>query len=139
MLGIVGYFFALIYAITLVLRDPIRYWSNLPMTAMEAEALLGLSAMAILTLMAVISGQWAVRLFTTWWRPLLRLGYIAYLLLVIRALILEGAIWQEWSRTFATVPPPRLLLTLFALCVIFLRIALEVGIRGKGKSTTDSG
>lgn len=139
-LGLLGYYLALSYSISLVIRYPDRYGAGLLMTLREPEALLGIGAMTILTLLAIISASWAIKALGSYWRPMLRLGYIAYLFLVIRALILEGKTWTAWGQSLDTLPPPRMILTLFALSIIYLRIVLEVDLRisrrGKSADTT---
>ncbi len=134
MLGITGYFCALTYSISLFFRDTDRYWTNLSSSLKDIDVLLGLGAMAILTFMALISSNWAVKMFGKNWRTLLRAGYIAYLLLIIRAFYLEEAIWTQWFLSRNSLAPPRLVLTFFALLVLYLRVFLEFGIRLKKKN-----
>jgi DMSO/TMAO reductase YedYZ heme-binding membrane subunit len=134
MLGLVGYYIALAYSLTLLLRNLDLYWNHPTTSLLQPEALLGLSAMAIFTFMAVISGNWAVKLLGTSWRAWLRTGYIAYLLLVIRAFSIEGEMWRSWAMTRETVPSLRLVLTVFALMVIYARIGLEIALRLKKKT-----
>lgn len=128
-LGLVGYYLALAYSVTLVFRFPDRYLSNFFTTLFQFEALTGLAAMAIFTMMAIISGNWAVKILGGSWRPLLRLGYLAYLLLILRAFNIEGGAWWSWATQLNGLPPARLLLTIFALLVIDLRIILEICLR----------
>ncbi len=133
-LGLVGYYLALIYSITLLFRFPEKYNLLDSLSFLTVESILGLSAMGIFTFMAIISGTWAVKRFGKTWRSYLRLGYVAYTLLIIRAVIVEGSMWSEWWTLKATVPPPRLLLSCFAIAVILLRIALEISLRTKQKA-----
>ncbi len=128
-LGLVGYYFALVYSLTLVFRFPEKYGNGLTSHILDGEVLLGFGAMAILTMMAIISHPQAVHILgATFWRILLRMGYIAFILLIIRAVMIEGEIWQVWFSTMETVPPPRLVLTVFAIAVIVLRIILQIAI-----------
>ena len=138
MLGVVGYLFALIYSSTLVLLDSERYGSYLLEHILDIDILLGLIAMIIFTVMFLISFPWAIRTLGRHWRPVLRLGYIAFVLLIIRALFIEGMIWRAWISMPIALPPPRFLLSIFALSVIYLRFALEIGIRQKKKRTPSS-
>jgi DMSO/TMAO reductase YedYZ heme-binding membrane subunit len=137
-IGLLGYYFAVAYTVTLILRFPDRYWFQLASSFFTFEVQLGIAAMAILTFMAVISQNWAALRLGRHWRPLLRLGYLAYALLIIRAVIVEGAGWQLWAEKFETVPPPRLLLTLYALLVIALRLILEIALQKKKSLVTNS-
>jgi DMSO/TMAO reductase YedYZ heme-binding membrane subunit len=128
-LGLLGYYFALAYSITLLIRNRDWYIGHWRESFIQPEALLGLSARAILTMMAIISGNWAVKILGSHWRTLLRTGYIAYVFLIVRALLVEGDMWREWLVTQTTVAPPRLMLTVFALMVIYARIGLEIALR----------
>ncbi len=132
-LGLLGYYFALAHSLTLLWRFP-RYIQEIPQAYLNPEALLGLTAMAIWTFMAIISANWAMRVLGRNWRRALRLGYIAYGLLVIRAYLILGDTWREWLSDPVTLPHPRLLLTCFALAVILLRVLLEVALRRKKKT-----
>lgn len=125
-LGLTGYFLALGYSILLLWIDPTRYfygfWNNLH----TADFVLGLTAMKILTMMALISTRAATVKLGKYWRPLMRLGYLAYFLLIVRAYVLEHEAWFTWAQTPNTLPPPRIVLSLFALTVILLRLALQL-------------
>lgn len=135
-LGVCGYFFALIYSLTLLVRFPDRYNLLNPTFLLEAEAVFGLVAMSIFTIMAVISENYALRLMgPVLWRRTLRSGYFALLLLIVRAYLVEGEIWSNWLNQLNTLPPPRLLLTIFAIGVLFLRFCLELSLRINGKNT----
>jgi DMSO/TMAO reductase YedYZ heme-binding membrane subunit len=133
-LGVFGVFYALLYSITLVVRFPEKYDFFYPQSFLTAEAILGLSAMTILTTMALISNATATRLLgPKLWRRILHSGYIAYVLLIIRAVIVEHEIWQAWFDDPSTLPPPRLVLTIFASCVLILRFCMEISLRLRKK------
>lgn len=125
-LGLLGYYFALAYAISLLFRFPDRYITHFSATIFETQALLGITAMIILTCMMCISHQYWMKLLGKHWRPLLRVGYLAYGLLVVRAALLEHAMWRAWLLEPDGLPPMRLLLSTFAVCVIALRLVMEV-------------
>lgn len=134
--GLTGYYLALAYAGTLVLRFPERYGWGLSQTILESEVILGLIAMAIFTLMALISGNWAVKRLGKYWRQFLRTGYIAYGVLIIRAVLIEGDLWWAWIRSLSGLPTPRLLLSLFALMVIGFRLALSFSLWRQRRHST---
>lgn len=126
-LGLIGYFFALTYSFMLLYVDPDRYFFGFFRNIISADFILGLTAMMIFTGMAVISNNsMMMKIGPTRWRVLLRFGYLAYGLLVIRALILDQYEWGLWLTTFATLPPPRLLLSIFAITVIGMRLAVVI-------------
>lgn len=126
-LGLIGYFFALTYSFMLLYVDPDRYFFGFFRNVFTADFLLGLTAMIIFTGMAIISNSsMMMKIGPTRWRVLLRFGYLAYGLLVVRAVILEQYEWGMWLSTFATLPPPRLLLSIFAIMVIGMRLAVVI-------------
>lgn len=128
-LGVLGFFIALGYSVTLAARFPERYIFNLAKHIFDAEVILGLLAMSIFAGMFIISRQFIARRLGGLWRPLLRVGYLATLFLILRAFILEFAGWQLWFAAMDRVPPPRLMITIFSIWVILLRIALELALR----------
>ncbi len=124
-LGLMGYFFALGYSIMLLFVDPNRYFYGFFENFWSADFLLGLAAMAILTVMALISNNSALKLLgPKRWRSILRLGYLAFFLLVIRGIILEGDQWLAWLVSGTGLPPVRLLLSVVAIFVIFTHYSL---------------
>lgn len=129
-LGVTGYFYALAYSITLLIRFPEKYNIFQPNFLLEAEAVFGLIAMAILTTMAIVSINSAVKVLgPVLWRRILRSGYLAYFFLIVRAYLVEADLWSQWLSTFDTLPPPRLILTIFAIGVLILRFCMELSLR----------
>lgn len=127
-IGLTGFWLALTYSVLLIFVDSNKYFFNLFDNIGNIEIILGLGAVTILTFMALISNRWGIRLLgPRLWRWGLRLGYIAYTLLIVRGYILEKTIWYDWIVGNANgLPPPRLLLTIFALGVILLRIIVTI-------------
>lgn len=134
-LGLLGYFSALIYMLLLLVLRPERYGYGLPEFFWTSDILLGLSAMAIFTGMALISNDAAmIAIGPIRWRNLLRLGYLAFFLLVLRAAMNEsnpiGAdarpeYWGQYLQALDTLPPTRLLFSVVGITVIFFRLAVE--------------
>lgn len=134
--GLIGYFMALSYAISLLFLNPDKYFYNFIDNFLTADILLGLIAMMIFTFMTVISNTYAMKkLGPQNWRLCLRLGYVAYFLLVVRAYILEKDVWLNWINTLDNLPPLRLLLSVFALSVILLRISMIISKKSKTNET----
>ncbi len=133
--GLLGYGAALAYTLLLPVLRPERYGSGLAEYFWTSDVLLGLAAMAIFTGMAIISNDRAMlAIGPVRWRNLLRLGYVAFFLLVIRAVMNEsnpiGAdprpeYWSLYLQSFDTLPPTRFLFSVVASTVIFLRLAVE--------------
>ena len=134
--GLLGYFSALIYMLLVPVVNPERYFYGFFENFWSTDILLGLTAMAIFTGMALISNQSAM----LWmgpkrWRLALRFGYLAFFLLVVRAILNQeipiGAdqfpeMWVTYLASPDSVPPPRLLFSSVALAVIFFRFLVEI-------------
>lgn len=132
-IGLIGYFFALGHAISLLFRFPAVYIESFPNWLTNPEAILGLTAMAIFTMMALISNKTGTRLTGRYFRPLLRLGYLAYALLIVRAWLIMNTSWLKWWEVPTGVMPPRMALSIFASTVILLRVFMEIRLRMKRK------
>jgi DMSO/TMAO reductase YedYZ heme-binding membrane subunit len=131
-LGLTGYFLALLYSFSLLFINPERYFSGFFENLISYDFILGLGAMGILTLMAVVSNNFVMRKIGAHaWRVILRLGYVAYFLLILRAVVLEGDSWLFWFQSLDNLPPPRLLISIFAVIVIALRVSMEISLRSK--------
>ena len=124
--GLTGYWLAVLYSLLLAFIFPDRYIFGFIKNFWTADILLGITAMTILTFMAVISQDWVMReMGAQRWRQALRFGYLASFLFVIRAYILEKDLWFTWLTGGGNLPPPRLLISIFTLVVIGLRASLE--------------
>lgn len=131
-LGLLGYFSALIYTLLLPVSNPDRYWYGFFDHFWSSDILLGLAAMIIFTGMALISNDKAMLFIgPARWRSLLRLGYVAFFLLVVRAVLNQelpiGAdgipeMWLVYLNNPDHLPPPRLLFSVVALSVIAFRL-----------------
>lgn len=131
-LGLVGYFLALVYSFLLLFVNPDKYFYGFLENLKSADFILGLSSMGILTLMAIVSNNFVMRkIGAHTWRFILRLGYAAYFLLIVRAVILEGEDWFLWLQRLDNLPPGRLLVSIFAALVIALRMSMEFSMRFK--------
>lgn len=125
-IGVIGFFFAfwhmiLSWSALLNLFKPeilgsTRMW---PMLS-------GLIALTIFAVMALISNQLSTRLLgTTLWRGILRFGYAGLILVMAHVLLLKSARWLTWYNDGMTSPPAlSLIVTVFAVIVILVRIAL---------------
>lgn len=124
-IGVMAFWLCFVYCVTLLLLEPTVYyygfWDNL----LTHNFILGLSAMVIFGLMVVINSKpvapnlsWeTIRLF-------LNLGFLGYAFLVMRAIFLEWPLWVEWVVTLSGLPSNRLILSILAVLVILLRLAV---------------
>lgn len=134
-LGLLGYFSAMVYTVLLLFVRPERYFYGFLDNFWSSDILLGLTAMAILTVMALISNEMAMRwIGPQRWRMALRFGYFAFFLLVLRAILNQSTLigadtvpemWATYLSHPETLPPPRLLFSGVAMSVIFLRLGVE--------------
>lgn len=124
-LGLLGYFFALAYAAVAVVTNPQLYIESFPENLATPEVGLGVLAMAIFTLMALVSNQGAVHILGgKLWKDILGLGYIAYALLVIRAIFLDGLLWHDWFLEAGASLTPRMTLTILGILVLCFRVSV---------------
>lgn len=103
----------------------------------------GVTALAIFLFIALISTQYAMMaLGGIRWRKYLRLGYIAYFIIVIHFGLKRYNEWAAWLSVRVGLPPLSLLLLIFVAFVLLLRLGLSVGLQGRkkpvvtGKQTT---
>ena len=126
-IGILGFYVACCYCVSLLWLYPETYLYGLPDHLFSADVLLGTAAMSIFAAMVVIN----TKLVASWVpfsiiRFVLGLGYVAYALLVMRAILIEWDLWAAWFVAFNTYPPGRLILSLIALLVLLLRISIPL-------------
>lgn len=134
-LGLLGYFSALAYSLLLLAVNPDRYFYGFFENFWSSDILLGLASMALFTGMALISNDQAMRFIGPLrWRSFLRwAGHTAFFLLVVRAVINntepigvgEPEMWVQYLAHPDGLLPPRLLFSLVAMAVIFLRLSIE--------------
>lgn len=128
-IGLIGYYLAVTYALLLTVTVPQKYLTGFSKNLVSADFILGLSALGILTAMAIVSNnKIMVKVTPAVTRKILRFGYVAYFLLILRAIILERPAWVNWAANLDGLPPARLIVTLFASFVIILRIFMAIKI-----------
>ncbi len=128
-IGLIGYYLAVIYSVLLALTNQDKYVTGFAANLISWDFILGLSAMTILTAMALVSVNKIMIMVTpTVARKILRFGYVAYFLLIVRAVILEQETWLKWFANMDSVPPARILVSAFATFVIILRITMAISI-----------
>src|SRR3989344_3124005 len=138
-LGVVGFFYALAHALTLVVIYPDKYGWGLVSRLSETEVILGLVAMTIYLGMIVISNVKVINqaLGTKHWRQGLRFGYLAMILLAIRAYIMESDLWFTWLETHQTLPPSSLVMSFISIWVIILRGSMIVSMQVRARANNN--
>ena len=131
-LGLVAYWLALAYSISILIINPDKYLFNIINNLFTADVFFGLLAMIIFSFVAFISqDKIMIRMGPKKWRYSLRLGYLAWILLAIRAWFLEKEIWSEYFQALEGFPPPRLLLSLLVIAVIIFRVSIDISKKCK--------
>jgi hypothetical protein len=126
-LGHQAFWASLLYSCMLCFLFPARYWYGLWDNLYTADVALGLLAMTILGVMTFITERpWVGYVGEHFAYSFLTMGYIAYALLVMRAVFIEWEIWMAWVQALNTLPPPRILLSLFALTILCMRAWVPV-------------
>lgn len=126
-IGIMAFWWAVAYTLTLPKLYPETYWYGLSDNLFTADVMLGSMAMIIFGAMVLVNSRWIAPFFeqqTIFF--VLGLGFVAYALLVIRAIFLEFGVWLQWLNTFIGLPPGRLVLSLIAFIVLLLRVAVAI-------------
>tara|TARA_B100000745_G_scaffold300200_1_gene253213 strand:+ start:1788 stop:2393 length:606 start_codon:yes stop_codon:yes gene_type:complete len=126
-IGIMGFWWAVIYTITLPILYPETYWYGLSDNIFTADVILGSIALIVFGAMVLINSRLVAPYFqlqTIFF--VLGLGFIAYALLVVRAILLEFNVWLLWLNTFNGFPPGKFTLSLIAITVLLLRVAVAI-------------
>lgn len=126
-IGILAFWYSCFYCITLTLLYPEIYWYGFFSNFWSADILLGSMAMIIFTAMVLVNSKMiAAHLQRKTIMFVLGLGYVGYAILVMRAILIEFPIWSLWFETFSGPPPGRLVLSVIAVGVLILRLAVAV-------------
>lgn len=126
-LGLMGYFVAVGYGISAIIEKPDVYLYSFPENLLTAEVGLGVLAMAIFTLMALVSNAKAIQILGgKLWKDILGLGYIAYALLIIRGIFLDGLLWQNLFAEESGSVTPRMMLIILGIVVLLLRVSVPI-------------
>jgi len=122
-IGIVGYLYALLYTLSALVISPDQYFDDFPSRLLAIPTLLGIGSMAVMSVMLLISNHAArVLLGFKCWKCVMRFGYVAFAALVLRAGIIEGQDWLAWFEHPNGLPPPRFVLSVFAVIVLVARV-----------------
>ncbi len=126
-LGHQAFLLSFVYSCMLCVLFPARYWYGLWDNLFTADVALGLIAMCILGAMTFITERPAVTYVgESFAYKFLTMGYIAYALLVMRAVFIEWEIWTAWATHLHSLPPPRIVLSLFAVTILCMRAWVPV-------------
>jgi len=128
-IGVMAYWLALAYTFTLPYLYPELYWYGLIDNLFTPDVILGSTAMLIFTVMTAINSKFLAPYFT--WDTIkfyLGLGFVAYAMLIMRAVFIEWPLYEEWFRNFDGFPPGRLVLSVVGMGVLFLRLSIPIHI-----------
>ena len=124
-IGELAFILCFVYCLQLLVVFPETYLFGFKENFFTADILLGLASMVIFGAMFIANTPLG-RKYLEWEqvKSILAWGYIAYALLVFRAIALESAMWAEWFRTLDTLPSTRFVLSLLAFLVLALRASV---------------
>ena len=130
-LGLTGFAFAVIHVVTSVFLLPDHFPYPEWFFDNMLSVFLGGTALLLLSFLALISNRTAMTMLgSKYWRLLLRLGYLAFILIIAHLAILKYPGWIRWMKNFDPILPPLSLLEfIFALLVITLRIAVWIDLK----------
>ncbi|MFA9288709.1 MAG: hypothetical protein ACEQSA_02415 [Weeksellaceae bacterium] len=139
--GLVGFTYVAAHVIISVALLPEFY--AFPAYYLKPENIMSfiaaLAAFIVLTMMALISNKYAIqKLGGVLWKKLLSLGFLAYVLTLIHYGTKVYVYWIRWftgtSEIKSALPPFSLLVTLFAITILSLRLALSIHLSLKKKT-----
>ena len=123
--GLVGYWYLVLHFILVTILNPTKNIIEPLRGNLSRDQVLGLTALLVLTFMMAISHETAmVKIGPKLWRSCLRLGYLIYPLLILRAFGLEGHLWRQLFSGETLLPPPSLMASILALFVILFRLSV---------------
>jgi len=134
-LGVLAFWIALLYSITLLLGDPDRYFYGFFDNLFTVDVLFGLVAMCIFGSMVFINTKPVASLVGR--RAIFfcfGLGFVAYALLVMRAIWIEWDLWMQWFSVQERLPPPRIILSIIATSVLLLRVSVALKKRARKRT-----
>jgi ABC-type multidrug transport system fused ATPase/permease subunit len=126
-IGELAFWICLLYCVQLLVFLPERYFYGFLQNIHSPDISLGLTAMVIFGLMTMSHSKIG-RQYLTWEQIkfILGFGFVAYSLLIFRALALEVHIWVDWFITFEGLPTPRFVLSALAFLVLILRASIII-------------
>ena len=132
-LGLVGFAFAVLHIIVTLNFLPHKFAYPNWFVDHNISVTFGILALFIFTIMAAISNHFAIlELGGKRWRMILRVGYLAFIFVIIHFTILKYPGWLKWFATREPLLPPLSLLeVIFAVAVVGLRIALFISTHKK--------
>lgn len=124
--GLTGFFVVLghVYLTLFHLQEMFPF----PASYLQGKAIFSFTAaviaLAILTMMAAISNTIAMKFLGQWWRKLLRVGYVAFLLALLHMALRETHSWSLYVQNPVAPPPLSILILWFGVYTITLRICV---------------
>ena len=123
--GLVGYWYLVLHFVLTALLNPRENILEPLKGNISRDQILGFTALLILTFMMSISHEIAmVKIGPKLWRSCLRLGYLIYPPLILRAIGLESHLWRQWFAGEVMFPPPSLIVSVLAIFVILFRLSV---------------
>lgn len=126
-LGLMGYFFLLLYSVLLVLGRA-ELFLRAPYDGFSDLSFQMLCAMLVILCGMTLVGNYEKLSHShpKLWCNLLRTGYAIYIFWIPRSILLEGGAWNAWNWGLGgqILPPPSLLVTFLAFSVMAFRLSV---------------
>ncbi|MAF14105.1 MAG: hypothetical protein CMI53_04420 [Parcubacteria group bacterium] len=137
-LGVIGFGYAVLHIIVTLFFLPNKFAQPEWIIDHPVSAIVATLALLIFIGMVAISNRHAVvELGSKRWRALMRVGYVAFALVIVHFALLKYNGWIKWIDTHEPfLPPLSLLEVIFGVGVIILRLALWVSVLSKKKPTS---
>jgi hypothetical protein len=126
-IGVLAFWLCLFYCFSLPILQPDIYYYGFFENLTTPNFIFGLGAMIIFGLMVAINSKPIAKHFE--WPTIsffLNLGFVGYAFLVIRAIFLEWPLWANWLTSFEGFPTNRFILSVLAMVVLLLRLAVII-------------
>lgn len=140
-LGVVGYHYGIIHFLLTIyiIAQRSNIFEYFASDELFWPFLLGVLALMYFAFMTMISSQYLVHeLGSHRWRVLLRIGYVAFFLVVLHYGIQSWPYWVRWWEKKTFPPSISLVIFVFSILVFVLRLALEIHVRSKKKEHVES-
>ena len=133
-LGLIGFAFGLVHiglsqSALFGLFNP-ETWAR----GAQWPAFTGMVATVIFTVMALISNTYSIKKLGRAWRPVLRWGYLALIMVFAHVVLLKSARWITWyNGSMITPPSMSFMVTIFMVLVLVMRVVLLFSLKRRTK------
>lgn len=126
-IGLLAYWLSVLYVFSIAYLYPEIYVYGLVENILTPDIILGATAMFIFTAMTVINAKPVAPYFKfETIKFVLGLGFVAYAMLVMRAVFIEWPLYENWIINPEGLPPGRFVLSVIAMFVLLARLSIPL-------------